>query len=190
MEVSLRFETIIGSSEKMEWLKTVALKAAKGNASVLVLGESGVGKEVFAHFIHNASIRRSGPFIKINCAAVPENLLESELFGYDEGAFSGARKGGKPGRFELANGGTLFLDEIGDMPLTMQAKLLRVLQEKEIERVGGTKTIKLDIRLIAATNRDLDKMMEEGQFRKDLYYRLNIISLNIPLPAGKSGRHT
>ncbi|WP_378955771.1 sigma 54-interacting transcriptional regulator [Pelosinus sp. sgz500959] len=174
------FDTIIGESEKMQWTKAIGAKAAKGNSTVLILGESGTGKELFAHAIHNDSLRHNGPFIKVNCAAVPDNLLESELFGYDEGAFSGAKKGGKPGRFELANGGTIFLDEIGDMPLSMQAKMLRVLQEREFERVGGTKTLKLDLRIIAATNRDLEKMIEEGKFRQDLYYRLNIVSLNIP----------
>jgi len=173
------FDNIIGESEKMQWTKSIGIKAAKGNSTVLILGESGTGKELFAHSIHNESPRHNGPFIKVNCAAVPENLLESELFGYDEGAFTGAKKGGKPGKFELSNGGTIFLDEIGDMPLSMQAKMLRVLQEKEFERVGGTKTIKLDLRIIAATNRDLEKMIEEGEFRHDLYYRLNIISLNI-----------
>jgi len=173
------FDNIIGESEKMQWTKSIGIKAAKGNSTVLILGESGTGKELFAHSIHNESPRHNGPFIKVNCAAVPDNLLESELFGYDEGAFTGAKKGGKPGKFELANSGTIFLDEIGDMPLSMQAKMLRVLQEKEFERVGGTKTIKLDLRIIAATNRDLEKMIEEGQFRHDLYYRLNIISLNI-----------
>ncbi|EGO61812.1 sigma-54-dependent Fis family transcriptional regulator [Acetonema longum] len=173
-------ENIIGTSEKIEWLKSIALKAARGTSTVLVLGESGTGKELFAHAIHNASLRRHAPFIKVNCAAVPENLLESELFGYEEGAFTGARKGGKPGKFELANGGTIFLDEIGDMTLGMQAKLLRVLQEREIERVGGTKSVKIDLRVIAATNRDLEAMIEKGEFRQDLYYRLNVITLQIP----------
>lgn len=173
-------ENIIGKSEKIEWLKSIASKAGRGTSTVLVLGESGTGKELFAHAIHNASLRRHGPFIKVNCAAVPENLLESELFGYEEGAFTGARKGGKPGKFELANGGTIFLDEIGDMTMAMQAKLLRVLQEREIDRVGGTKSIKIDLRVIAATNRDLDAMIEKGEFRQDLYYRLNVITLQIP----------
>ncbi|MCX7780791.1 MAG: sigma 54-interacting transcriptional regulator [Negativicutes bacterium] len=173
-------ESIIGKSEKTAWLKTIALKAAKGDSTVLILGESGTGKEIFAHAIHNASPRRHGPFIKINCAALPENLLESELFGYDEGAFSGARKGGKPGKFELANGGTIFFDEIGDMTLAMQAKVLRVLQEKEFDRIGGTKTSKVDVRVIAATNRDIEAMVERGEFRQDLYYRLNIITLQLP----------
>jgi PAS domain S-box-containing protein len=174
------FDNIIGKSEKMEWLKAIAGRAAKGNSTVLILGESGTGKELFAHAIHNAGPRRHGPLIKVNCAAVPENLLESELFGYDDGAFTGARKGGKPGKFELANGGTIFLDEIGDMTMAMQAKLLRVLQEREIERVGGTKSTKVDVRVVAATNRDLETMIERGEFRQDLYYRLNIISLQIP----------
>jgi PAS domain S-box-containing protein len=174
------FEQIIGCSEKMTWLKTVAQKAARSSSTVLILGESGTGKELFAHAVHNASPRRNGPFIKVNCAAIPENLLESELFGYEEGAFTGARKGGKPGKFELANGGTIFLDEIGDMTLSMQAKLLRILQEREVERVGGTKTQKIDLRVITATNRDLEDMIAKGEFRQDLYYRLNIISLHIP----------
>ncbi len=173
------FDSIVGKSEKMEWLKTVAQRAAKGNSTVLILGESGTGKELFAHAIHNGSGRLHGPLIKVNCAAVPENLLESELFGYDDGAFTGARRGGKPGKFELANGGTIFLDEIGDMTLAMQAKLLRVLQEREIERVGGTKPMKVDVRIIVATNRDLEEMIHRGEFRQDLYYRLNIISLLI-----------
>lgn len=174
------FDSIIGDSERMQWLKSIGAKAAKGNSTVLVLGESGTGKELFAHAIHTHSPRRNEAFIKVNCAAVPENLLESELFGYDDGAFTGARKGGKPGKFELANGGTIFLDEIGDMTLSMQAKLLRVLQEREIERVGSTKTLKVDVRVVAATNRDLEQMIENGEFRQDLYYRLNIISLHIP----------
>lgn len=173
-------ESIIGSGEKIQWLKMIALRAAKGQSTVLVTGESGTGKELFAQAIHYASNRRHGPFIKINCASIPENLLESELFGYEEGAFTGARKGGKPGKFELANGGTIFLDEIGDMSMPMQAKLLRVLQEREVERVGGTKTSSVDVRVIAATNQDLETMMSQGNFRQDLYYRLNIIALHIP----------
>ncbi len=174
------FDNIIGNSDKMKWLREIAAKAAKGTSTVLILGESGTGKELFAHAVHNASRRGGGPFIKVNCAALPENLLEAELFGYEEGAFTGARKGGKPGKFELANGGTIFLDEIGEMSLAMQVKLLRVLQERELERLGGTKTTKLDIRVIAATNRDLETMIEENRFRQDLYYRLNIFTLNIP----------
>ena len=173
-------DSIIGSSEKIQWLKNTTLRAAKGNSTVLVTGESGTGKELFAQAVHYASARRHGPFIKINCASIPENLLESELFGYEEGAFTGARKGGKPGKFEMASGGTVFLDEIGDMTMPMQAKLLRVLQEREIERVGGTRTTPVDVRVIAATNRDLDTMMKGGTFRQDLFYRLNIITLHIP----------
>lgn len=174
------FDSIIGNSDTMKGLKEVAAKAAKGKSTVLILGETGTGKELFAHAVHNASRRRQGPFIKINCAALPENLLEAELFGYEEGAFTGARKGGKPGKFELANGGTIFLDEIGEMTLAMQVKLLRVLQERELERLGGTKPVKLDIRVIAATNRDLENMIQQKQFRQDLYYRLNIFTINIP----------
>ncbi len=173
-------DSIIGSGEKIQWLKMIALRAAKGKSTVLVTGESGTGKELFAQAIHYASSRRHGPFIKINCASIPENLLESELFGYEDGAFTGARKGGKPGKFELANSGTIFLDEIGDMSMPMQAKLLRVLQEREIERVGGTKPSSVDVRVIAATNQDLESMMAQGTFRQDLYYRLNIIALHIP----------
>jgi len=173
-------DDLIGNNEEFQRVKNMGLKTAKGSSSVLISGESGTGKELFAHAIHNASPRCHGPFIKVNCAAIPEGLLESELFGYEEGAFSGARRGGKPGKIELANGGTLFLDEIGDMPLSMQAKLLRVLQEREVERVGGTKAIKLDARVITATNKDLEELCAGGQFRSDLYYRLNIVSLNIP----------
>ncbi len=174
------FGDIIGETKKIEEVKHIAQRTAKGGSTVLILGESGTGKELFAHAIHNGSSRCQGPFIKVNCAAIPENLLESELFGYEEGAFSGARKGGKPGKMELANGGTLFLDEVGDMPLGMQVKLLRVLQEWEIERIGGTKTIKLDIRVITATNKDLEALAASGHFRQDLYYRLNIVSIQIP----------
>ncbi|MBP2643585.1 MAG: domain S-box [Firmicutes bacterium] len=158
----------------------LAAKVARTETTVLIRGESGAGKGVLARAIHNSSRRKDKPLIIVNCAAIPETLLESELFGYEEGAFSGAKKGGKLGKFELAHGGTIFLDEIGDMTLSMQAKLLRVLQEKEMERLGGTKTIKLDIRVIAATNRNLDQMIVDGAFRQDLYYRLNIVPLNLP----------
>jgi PAS domain S-box-containing protein len=173
-------EGIISRSEKMEWLKSIAAKAAKGHSTVLILGESGTGKELFAHAIHQASPRKNGPFIKVNCAAIPEPLLESELFGYEDGAFTGARKGGKPGKFELANGGSIFLDEIGDMTMAMQVKLLRVLQEKEVERLGGTNTSTVDVRVITATNKELEQLVKQGKFRPDLYYRLNIISLSLP----------
>lgn len=164
----------------MEKLKKSAAKAAKGRSTILIRGESGTGKELFAQAIHNSSARSTGKFIVVNCAAIPEDLLESEFFGYDEGAFTGARQKGKLGKFDLANGGTLFLDEIGDMPLSLQAKLLRVLQEREFYRVGGTSRIQVDVRIIAATNRNLEDMVKAGLFREDLYYRLNVISLNVP----------
>ncbi|OYD57758.1 sigma-54-dependent Fis family transcriptional regulator [Fictibacillus aquaticus] len=167
-------------NEYMEKLKKSAAKAAKGRSTVLVRGESGTGKELFAHAIHNSSARSSGKFVIVNCAAIPEDLLESEFFGYEEGAFTGARQKGKIGKFDLANGGTLFLDEIGDMSVSLQAKLLRVLQEREFYRVGGTKKVQVDVRIIAATNRHLEEMVREGTFREDLYYRLNVISLNVP----------
>jgi DNA-binding NtrC family response regulator/iron only hydrogenase large subunit-like protein len=173
-------DSIIGESPIIISLKSIIEKAAKGNATVLIQGESGVGKEVVAQAIHNLSSRSGSPFIGINCAALPELLLESELFGYEEGAFTGARKGGKPGKFELANGGTILLDEIGDLPLAMQGKLLRVLQEREFERVGGTKTVKFDVRVLAATNRDLRKLAAEGKFRIDLFYRLNVLPVYVP----------
>jgi transcriptional regulator with PAS, ATPase and Fis domain len=164
----------------IEKLKKSAAKAAKGRSTILIRGESGTGKELFAQAIHNSSARSTGKFIVVNCAAIPEDLLESEFFGYDEGAFTGARQKGKLGKFDLANGGTLFLDEVGDMSLSLQAKLLRVLQEREFYRVGGTVRIQVDVRIIAATNRNLEEMVKEGLFREDLYYRLNVISLNVP----------
>jgi PAS domain S-box-containing protein len=171
---------IVGNSEKVVELKRLALKAAKTNAPVLLIGESGTGKELFAHAIHHASDRRTHPFIRLNCAAIPKDLLEAELFGYEPGAFTGAGTKGKPGKFELAHRGSIFLDEISDLPLEMQPKLLRVLEEKEMERLGGTSLTKCDFRLIAATNENLDKCVEEGKFRKDLYYRLNVIPIQIP----------
>ncbi|WIF95066.1 sigma-54 interaction domain-containing protein [Caminicella sporogenes] len=174
------FEHIVGSGKKITDIKKMAQKIAKTDSNVLILGESGTGKELLAHSIHNASNRRFGPFIRINCAAIPSELLESELFGYDEGAFTGAKKGGKKGKFELANGGTILLDEIGDMSMHMQAKLLRVIQEKEVERLGGNKRISLDVRIIASTNMDLEKLVEEKKFREDLYYRLNVITIKLP----------
>ena len=172
--------SIVGHSKLMGELKETLLRIAARGSNVLLAGESGTGKELFAHSIHAASKRRYGPFIKVNCAAIPENLLESELFGYVEGAFTGAKKGGQPGKFELAHTGTLFLDEISDMPVTMQAKLLRVLQEKEVTPLGSETTRKFDVRVVAASNADLAKLVEEGKFRKDLYFRLNIVALNIP----------
>ena len=173
-------ESIIGNGPSMDEIKKMVGKVAKSNSTVLIRGESGTGKELFAHAVHNASDRAYKPFIKVNCAALPDNLLESELFGYQEGAFTGARKGGKVGKFELANGGSIFLDEIGDMPLNMQVKLLRVLQEREIERLGDNRSIKIDVRVIAATNRNLEDMVQKGLFRKDLFYRLNVVALDIP----------
>lgn len=174
------WENIIGKSKALTEAKYMGKKAAQTESTVLLIGESGTGKELFAHSIHNDSKRSYNPFVKINCAAIPVDLLESELFGYEEGAFEGAKKGGKIGKFELANKGTIFLDEIGDMPLNMQAKILRVLQEKEIERVGGSKPIKIDVRIITATNRDLEELVKEGQFRKDLYYRINVMVVGVP----------
>ncbi|MDW7673652.1 MAG: sigma 54-interacting transcriptional regulator, partial [Bacillota bacterium] len=174
------FNNIIGSSKKLQQAKKMAKIAAASNSNVLIRGESGIGKELFAHAIHDTSLRRYGAFIRVNCAAIPANLLEAELFGYEGGAFTGAKKEGKPGKFELAQGGTIFLDEIGDMPYEMQVKLLRVLQEKEVERVGGERVIGLDVRIITATNRNLEEMLEKGQFRNDLYYRLNVLTIEIP----------
>jgi transcriptional regulator with PAS, ATPase and Fis domain len=170
---------IVGKSESIVDLKRSALKAAKTNAPVLLIGESGTGKELFAHAIHYASDRRPYPFIRLNCAAIPKDLLEAELFGYEPGAFTGAGSKGKPGKFELAHRGSIFLDEIGDLPLEMQPKLLRVLEEKEMERLGGTRLTKCDFRLIVATHENLEKCVEEGKFRKDLYYRLNVIPIQI-----------
>lgn len=174
------FDDIIGVSPAIEQAKYYASRAAMTTSNVLITGETGTGKELFAKAIHYTSQRSDGPYIKVNCAAIPAELLESELFGYEEGAFTGAKRGGKPGKFELANGGTIFLDEIGDMPVYMQAKLLRTIQEREIERVGGIKTVKVDVRIIAATNKNLEEMVKRGEFREDLYYRLNVININIP----------
>jgi len=171
---------IVGKSEKIVELKRLALKAAKTNAPVLLIGESGTGKELFAHAIHHASDRRTHPFIRLNCAAIPKDLLEAELFGYEPGAFTGAGTKGKPGKFELAHRGSIFLDEISDLPPEMQPKLLRVLEEKEMERLGGTRLTKCNFRLIAATHENLERCVEEGRFRKDLYYRLNVIPIHIP----------
>ncbi len=171
---------IVGVSDSIQSLKEKVKQVASGNVSVLIRGESGTGKELFAHSIHQLSERSNRPFIKVNCGAIPDQLLESELFGYEEGAFTGAKKGGKPGKFELANTGTIFLDEIGDMPTNMQVKLLRVLQDREVERVGGVSSKKVDVRVIAATNRPLEAMVEERRFREDLFYRINVMQLQIP----------
>lgn len=174
------FDQIIGNHHRMKETKELAWRVAQSHSTVLIRGESGTGKELFAHAIHEASRRSVGPFVRLNCAAIPADLMESELFGYEQGAFTGAKKGGKPGKIELAQGGTLFLDEIGDMPLNMQVKLLRVLQEKEVERIGGTQINQVDIRIIAATNRALEEMVKMKEFREDLYYRLNVFNINIP----------
>lgn len=174
------FNDIITRDEPFLQIKELSLKKAASEASVLITGESGTGKELFAQATHNASKRRAGQFVAVNCAALPESLLESELFGYDEGAFTGAKKGGKIGLFELAHKGTLFLDEIGEMHLPLQARLLRVLEEREVMRIGGEDVIPVDIRLIAATNQNLLQLVEEGRFRKDLYYRLNVLPMTIP----------
>lgn len=174
-----KFDDIIGCSEKILNTKKIAYKMAQSDSSILIIGESGTGKELFAQSIHNASSRSEGPFVAVNCSTFQEGLLQSELFGYDEGAFTGAKKGGKKGLFEIANKGTIFLDEIGEMDLNSQATLLRVIQEREIRRVGSDKVIDLDIRIIAATNRDLRKLVCENKFRKDLFYRLNVLPLNV-----------
>ncbi|NJD62031.1 MAG: PAS domain-containing protein [Deltaproteobacteria bacterium] len=179
------FDSIVGSGPAVTAAKEEARRASRTDSTVLLRGETGTGKELFAHAIHAAGPRRSGAFIKLNCAAVPAELLESELFGYEEGAFTGAKKGGKPGKFEMAAGGTLFLDEIGDMPLPMQAKLLRVLQEREVERVGGTSARRVDLRIIAATGKPLEELVGEGAFRADLYYRIHVIPIHIPPLRGR-----
>jgi transcriptional regulator with PAS, ATPase and Fis domain len=171
---------IIGKSSIMVELRQLASKAAKTNAPILLTGESGTGKELFAHAIHSASDRHAAPMIRINCAAIPKDLMESELFGYEPGAYTGAGSKSKPGKFELANQGTVFLDEISELPLEMQPKLLRVLEEKEVERLGGTRVTKCDFRLIAATHENLEKSVQKGKFRQDLYYRINVIPLNVP----------
>jgi sigma-54 dependent transcriptional regulator, acetoin dehydrogenase operon transcriptional activator AcoR len=172
-------DNIVGKSKAITETKKLAINASKGISNVFIQGESGTGKELFARAVHKLSNRVNEPFISVNCAAIPEHLLESELFGYEEGAFTGAKKGGKPGKFELANGGTIFLDEIGDLSLHLQPKLLRVIEYGELERVGSVHMKKLDVRIIAATNRDLETMVSEGTFREDLYYRLNVIHLPI-----------
>lgn len=172
-------------SPAMLKLKQQAQKIAKESSTVLLSGESGTGKEVVAQSIHNASLRKGAPFIALNCGALAESLIESELFGYEDGAFTGAKRGGAPGKFELANHGTLFLDEIGEMPADMQVRLLRSIQEGSVTRIGGEKEIKLDVRIIAATNKNLEEEIKQGNFRLDLYYRLNVIHLKIPPPLRK-----
>lgn len=176
---NFRLDRLLTNSVKMKDLYRIIGKVAPTNATILITGESGTGKELIANTIHYNSDRSGGPFVKMNCGALPESLLESELFGHEKGAFTGAISR-KPGRFELAHGGTIFLDEIGEITPNLQVKLLRVLQEREFERVGGTETIKTDIRVIAATNRNLEEMILKGSFREDLYYRLNVVSVDVP----------
>ncbi|MDR2088012.1 MAG: sigma 54-interacting transcriptional regulator [Clostridiales Family XIII bacterium] len=179
------FDDIIGESESMLRIKNQAMMIARGSSTVLITGESGTGKEMFAKAIHYSGPRGGGPFVTVNCGAIPENLLESELFGYEKGAFTGAGERGKAGKFELADGGSILLDEIGDMPLHLQVKLLHVLQNMRFERVGGNKTVIADARVIAATNRDLEEMIRNGSFREDLYYRLSVIPLTTPPLRGR-----
>ncbi|GAW91108.1 sigma-54 interaction domain-containing protein [Calderihabitans maritimus] len=174
------FQPFISNNPKMQEVVKLAERVAASDVNILITGETGTGKDLLSTAIHHKSKRANRPFIKINCAAIPANLLESELFGYEGGAFTSARSTGKPGKFELAHKGTIFLDEIGDMPLEMQAKILRVIQEREFERVGGTKPIKVDVRIIAATNRDLKDMVDKKLFREDLYFRLNVVELHLP----------
>jgi transcriptional regulator with GAF, ATPase, and Fis domain len=179
VEAQQHFPKIIGQNRNIRGVFNQILKVAPTDSTVLISGESGTGKELVATSIYEHSLRKDKPFIKLNCVAIPEGLLESELFGHEKGAFTGANSK-KLGKFEMANRGTLFLDEIADMPLTTQAKILRALQEKEFERVGGTDSIKVDVRFVAATNKDLTRMVKEGEFREDLYYRLNVISIYLP----------
>lgn len=178
-EIEVQYGEMVGSSEKMKKVFEKIEKVARTDSSVIIYGESGTGKELVARALHYRSPRREGPFVKVNCAALAEGVLESELFGHEKGAFTGAIRR-KKGKFELANTGTIFLDEVGDIPPAIQVKLLRVLQEKEIERVGGEGPIKVDVRIVAATNRDLPKMVEEGKFREDLFYRLHVIPIYLP----------
>lgn len=176
MQHSKEFITV---NPHMKQILGLAIKVARSDATVMIRGESGTGKEVMAKILHENSARREGPFVKVNCAAIPDNLLESELFGYTGGAFTGAKKEGKAGKFELAQGGTIFLDEIGDMDINMQVKILRVIQEREVERIGSNRVISLDVRIVAATNQNLEELIQAGKFRQDLYYRLNVIELDI-----------
>jgi len=174
------FDNIIGQSDKTRAVKALAIKAAASDSPVMVMGESGTGKELYAHAIYEAGLRHKNAFIRVNCAAIPNELFESELFGYEKGAFTGAHPKGKPGKFELADNGTIFLDEIGDLPLNMQAKLLRVLQEKEVEPVGSRTPKKVNFRLISATNKDLESVISKGKFRLDLFYRINLLTIQLP----------
>ena len=173
-------QNIIGETPPMLYVKKLARRASRTSSTLLITGESGTGKEVIAQAIHTRSVRRERPFVSVNCAAIPENLLESELFGYVEGAFTGAKRSGKPGKFELADGGTILLDEIGDMPSYMQVKLLRVLQERAVWRVGATAPTQIDVRVMASTNQDLGHLVSQNKFRQDLYYRLNVLQIEMP----------
>ena len=173
-------QDIIGETPPMLNVKKLARRASRTSSTLLITGESGTGKEIIAQAIHTRSVRRERPFVSVNCAAIPENLLESELFGYVEGAFTGAKRGGKPGKFELADGGTILLDEIGDMPAFMQVKLLRVLQERAVWRVGATSPTKIDVRVMASTNQDLQQLVQQKKFRQDLFYRLNVLQILMP----------
>ena len=180
LSATYSFDSIIGQAGRLLEAKRIAVKYARTDGSVLILGATGTGKELFAHAVHLASPRKQGAFVCVNCAAIPKELLESELFGYETGAFTGARPKGKSGKIELSHEGTLFLDEIGDLPVNAQAKLLRVLETKQVEKLGGLKTVDVDFRLVAATNRDLKSMIDRGEFREDLFYRLNTMSVEIP----------
>lgn len=179
-QANISFRDILGNSKSIVKLKDDAKNFAYGASTILIQGESGTGKDIFARAIHSESNFKNGPFIAVNCSAIPDNLLESELFGHEEGSFTGSMKGGKIGKFELANRGTLFLDEVGEIPIHLQSKLLRAIQDRKIQRVGSNKDISVEIRIIAATNRELEKMMQSGEFREDLYYRLNVIPLYVP----------
>ena len=187
LSAKFTFDSIIGQTETIRKAKAMALKYARTDAPVLILGPTGSGKELFAQAIHQASARKDGAFVCVNCGAIPRELIESELFGYESGAFTGASKSGKPGKIELAHGGTLYLDEIGDLPQDAQAALLRVLETKVVDKVGGIKTITVDFRLVAATNRDLNDMIRRGEFREDLFYRLNTMTLSVPSLAERTG---
>lgn len=181
------FSSLLGDDKKFRAILRKAWRASLADCPICIIGESGTGKELLARAIHFSGPRKRGPFIKVNCAAIPDELLESELFGYEPGAFTGAKKGGKQGRLELAHGGSLFLDEIGDMSPSLQAKLLRCIEEKEFERLGGIKTIKVDVNFIYATNKDLQRLVQEGKFREDLYHRINIITLTLPVIKERKG---
>ncbi len=180
LSATYSFESIVGGNKRLVEAKKTAEKYARTDSPVLILGPTGTGKELFAHAVHRASGRKNRPFVCVNCAAIPRELLESELFGYAPGAFTGAKRGGKAGKIEMAHGGTLFLDEIGDLPVNAQAKLLRVLETKKIERVGGVKAMNVDFRLVAATNKDLREMIHRNEFREDVFYRLNTLTVEIP----------